>query len=440
MTARTTPLDEIVRAHRAGEHAGITSVCSAHPWVIRAAARHAARGGTPLLIEATCNQVNQHGGYTGLRPYDFVARVRDIATREALAPERLVFGGDHLGPNPWRDRDAEEAMAEAVDLVDAYVRAGFRKLHLDTSMGCAGEPAALDDEITAARACRLVEVAERVAAETDGPMPRYVIGTEVPPPGGADHVLERVTPTSAAATRRTIEVHREAFEARGLSDAFGRVLALVVQPGVEFGNANVRRYDPAGAGALSEVLDEHPGLVYEAHSTDYQGPEPLRRLVEDGFAILKVGPELTFVMREALYGLDLIATELVDGHGNRPLFGTMESLMVERPEHWRRHYAGTEAERRLLRHYSYSDRIRYYWNEPEARAALERLLAGLRGRIVPAPLFRQHLPRAEHLADRPLDPVEPVLEAIERTLDDYRFGCAGPPAWRASGPGAAVVA
>jgi CHAD domain-containing protein len=36
----------------------------------------------------------------------------------------------------------------------------------------------------------------------------------------------------------------------------------------------------------------------------------LAALVRDGFAILKVGPALTFALREALYGLDLIAAAL----------------------------------------------------------------------------------------------------------------------------------
>ncbi len=67
--------------------------------------------------------------------------------------------------------------------------------------------------------------------------------------------------------------------------------------------------------ALCAVLDDEPDLAFEAHSTDYQGRQPLRELVEDGFAILKVGPELTFALREALYGLDLIAGDLFPDRG-----------------------------------------------------------------------------------------------------------------------------
>ena len=74
----TTPLREIVRRHRSGEHVGITSVCSAHPLVLQAAVEHATETGGTVLIEATSNQVDQTGGYTGLRPDDFRdSRARD---------------------------------------------------------------------------------------------------------------------------------------------------------------------------------------------------------------------------------------------------------------------------------------------------------------------------------------------------------------------------
>jgi len=54
-------------------------------------------------------------------------------------------------------------MNKAEAMIVAYARAGFTKLHLDTSMGCAGEPFALDDATTAARAARLAAAAETQA-------------------------------------------------------------------------------------------------------------------------------------------------------------------------------------------------------------------------------------------------------------------------------------
>jgi D-tagatose-1,6-bisphosphate aldolase subunit GatZ/KbaZ len=416
-------LDALPRLRAAGTPRGITSVCSAHPIVLRAALRQARETGTPTLIEATCNQVNHEGGYTGMTPADFARQVARLAAAEACPMDRVSLGGDHLGPNPWRHLPADAAMAQAERMVAAYVAAGFRKIHLDASMGCAGEPSALDDATAAARAARLCAAAETAAAAAGGAAPRYVIGTEVPPPGGADHRLDSVTPTAPDAALRTVAVHREVFAAAGLADAFGRVIGLVVQPGVEFGNHNVIAYDRAAARALAGALESLPRLVFEAHSTDYQGPTPLRALVEDGFAILKVGPELTFVLREALYALDLVASDLLPDYGERPLMRAMEAAMLAAPGHWSRHYTGTPAAQRLLRHYSLSDRIRYYWPTDAAQAAAARLETALSGQCIPAPLLRQHMPWGTHLADAPLDVTDCLIARVADCLETYRTAC-----------------
>ena len=417
-------LTDLADLHHAGTPRGITSVCSAHPLVLRAALRHGRDTANTVLIEATCNQVNHQGGYTGMTPAGFADLVFSLAKAERCPPELIILGGDHLGPNPWRELPPVQALEHACQMISAYVTAGFRKLHLDASMGCAGEPAALDDETTAKRAAGLALQAEETAQTLGGPPPLYIIGTEVPPPGGADHALDQITPTSAAAARTTLQIHRKVFEETGLSDALSRVIGLVVQPGVEFGNRNVVAYDPTQTGELTKVLDDVEGLVFEAHSTDYQGEGPLSELVRDGFPILKVGPELTFALREALYALDLIASDLLPNYGDRPLFHTMEGAMLAAPKNWARHYDGTPAEQRLMRHYSLSDRVRYYWNAPAAQAAVNRLLEALRGQIVPMPLIWQHLPRAAHAADKPFDPEAILIERIRASLSTYHKACA----------------
>jgi len=418
-------LNQLATLRAEGHPLGVTSVCSAHPIVLRAALRHGRDHSSTVLIEATCNQVNHLGGYTGMTPADFAALVLRIAKEEGCPDNLIVLGGDHLGPNPWRDRVAEEAMVEAERMVAAYVDAGFRKIHLDASMGCLGEPAALDDETTAYRAARLAAVAETAARRAGGAMPVYVIGTEVPPPGGADHALTTIEPTEASAARRTIDIHRRIFAEAGLAEAFARAIGLVVQPGVEFGNHNVISYDRGRIDALKQVLEDEPQFVFEAHSTDYQGTRPLSALVEDGFPILKVGPELTFVLREALYGLDLIASDIVPDYGERPLYAAMEALMLAHPENWSRHYHGTEDEQRWLRHYSLSDRIRYYWTSEPAQSAVARLYGALAGKAVPLPLFWQHMPAAALFSDAPLDPEEVLVWRVTKSLAEYHAACGG---------------
>jgi D-tagatose-1,6-bisphosphate aldolase subunit GatZ/KbaZ len=199
------PLLEIPKAYHSGNAKGIASVCSAHPVVIEAALRLAKETGRCALIEATCNQVNQCGGYTGMTPMDFRSLAERIGAKVGLAMDQIILGGDHLGPNPWKGLSAEKAMAKAEAMIAAYAAAGFTKLHLDTSMGCANEPIALDDEITAERAAQLAVVAEANKSAID---PVYVIGTEVPVPGGALEDLDELVITSPDAVSITYKTHR----------------------------------------------------------------------------------------------------------------------------------------------------------------------------------------------------------------------------------------
>jgi D-tagatose 6-phosphate 4-epimerase len=402
--------------------AGVTSVCSAHPLVIEAALLHGARAARRVLIEATCNQVNQESGYTGMTPADFRGFVETIASRIGFDPSRIVLGGDHLGPNPWKGLPAEEALVRAEAMVAAYARAGFSKIHLDASMGCAGEPASVPDSVAAQRAARLAEVAEAAGA----PRPIvYVVGTETPAPGGAGDALE-VHVTEPDAARATIEAHEKAFRARDLEAAFSRVIALVVQPGVEFGASEVVRYNRAKARRLSAALDDLPQFVFEAHSTDYQTRGALAALVADGFAILKVGPALTFALREALYGLDHIAEALVGPADGDSLRDVMERAMTENPRHWAGYYGRGPTEQRLLRHFGLSDRIRYYWPTPQAVQAVDRLLERLGELRIPPPLVHQYLPGFDLNMDAPLTARDSICAAVGRVLRDYSAACAKP--------------
>jgi D-tagatose-1,6-bisphosphate aldolase subunit GatZ/KbaZ len=311
-------------------------------------------------------------------------------------------------------------------MIDVYVRAGFTKLHLDTSMGCAGESAALSDEITAGRAASLAQAAESAAG--DGQDPIYIIGTEVPVPGGAQHALDSLTVTRPEAALRTVEAHRRAFTALGLEKAFARAIGVVVQPGVEFSGAEVVAYQPEKARRLAASLAKMPEFVFEAHSTDYQPAAALAALVRDGFAILKVGPWLTFALREALYALDSIAQVLCAAPAEEGLPAAMEALMLREPENWRQYYEGSADELRVQRHFSFSDRIRYYWARPEAQAAVDRLFARLGERVIPEPLISQYLgvlyPAVAYGA-LPARPRELAIAAVWRILARYDRACRG---------------
>ncbi len=409
------PLLAIPEAYHRGEHMGMISVCSAHPLVIEATLDFAREQGNSVLVEATCNQVNQHGGYTGMTPMEFRHVVEEIAAKVNLETSKIMLGGDHLGPNPWKHLPAGEAMEKAEAMTRAYAEAGFSKLHLDTSVGCQGEPATLADEDVARRAARLAAISERHKGGLD---PVYVIGTEVPVPGGAAHGLDHVEPTKPEAVVQTYEMHKAAFRELGLQDAFSRVIALVVQPGVEFGNSGVIHFDARKAQALSVMLKAYPTIVFEAHSTDFQTGEGLHGLVENGFAILKVGPWLTFALREALYSLDGLA-DVLDGHAPKGrLMATVEQAMHVAPGYWLNHYSGNERELWLQRHFSFSDRIRYYWPAAAVGSAVDALLKRLADRRVPAPVRNQFFP-GYGLEAEPSTCRELLLEGVKDILRLY---------------------
>lgn len=425
-------LTKMVEQHKRGKANGIYAVCSAHPIVLEAAIRYAHANHTPLLIEATSNQVDQFGGYTGMTPADFRSFVCRLAESLDFSQDMLILGGDHLGPNRWQNLPAEQAMANADDLIKSYVAAGFKKIHLDCSMSCANDPVPLTDEIVAERAARLAKVAEETCMAHFGESDLvYVIGTEVPVPGGAHETLTDLAVTTPDAARATLQAHYHAFEKHGLEGIWPRIIALVVQPGVEFDHTHIIDYQPQKAVALSKMVEDYDTLVFEAHSTDYQTPQSLRQLVIDHFAILKVGPALTFALREALFSLAAIEEELLPAKACSGLRHVLESVMLDRPEYWQSHYHGDGNARRLARGYSYSDRVRYYWPDSQIDEAFERLVRTLADDPIPLPLISQYLP-LQYVKVREGDlsatPRELIINHIQDILQQYHCACLGAPA------------
>lgn len=424
-------LRALIARNRAGSGEAMPSVCSAHPDVIAASLLLAAGRQAPLLIEATSNQVNQFGGYTGMRPADFIRFVDDIRVRLALPRQEILFGGDHLGPQVWRSQPSDAAMRHARDLVEAYVLAGFTKIHLDCSEGCAGEPAQVSDAVSAARAAELAAICE--AAATNPSALSYIYGTEVPPPGGAraDEGGQGIVPTSPESARATVAEHRSAFTARGLEGAWERAVGLVVQPGLEFAPDHIHRFDPALPDPLSPILEDCPGLSFEAHSTDYQAADIYPVLGHRHFAVLKVGPALTRAYRQAVYALDMLCDWIGDGAQEQDLPRIMDALMLAEPASWHRHYSGDEEQLRRLRHFSYADRIRYYWNQPAAIEAIARLHARLGETRPPAMVLDQFfasavLARADDLASMVPDWRKALVYAqIQEALAPYFFSTEG---------------
>lgn len=432
---RQNPLKRIVELQKQGKNVGIYSVCSANGYVIEAALKRGLSDNSCVLIESTANQCDQNGGYTGMKPADFKKYVLDIAEKNGFDQNRIFLGGDHLGPLTFAYKDEPEAMADAEELIRHYVSAGFTKIHIDTSMKVNSDDpdVRLSDEIIAGRGARLAQVAEntyRQLAEKDPDAipPVYIIGSEVPIPGGAVGSEDNgVQVTKVEDFKNTVAAFKNAFQNAGLGqDVWERVIAVVVQPGVEEKDSGCTEYDREKAKDLMASIKEFPGLVFEGHSTDYQTKIKLRELVEDGVGILKVGPGLTFAMREAMFALENIEKELLFGTNTEPskFAETLDAEMLKNDKNWRKHYQGTELELRLKRKYSYSDRCRYYMPVPEVEKAADRLLSNLRTAGIPLNLLSQFMPIQytkvrEGLLEN--DPVALIEDRITNTIDEYLY-------------------
>ncbi len=427
------PLTKLVDIQKSGKAVGIYSACSANSFVIEAVLKKGLEDGSCVLIESTANQCDQFGGYTGMKPLDFRNYVYEIADNLGFDKNKLFLGGDHLGPLTWTKLNEEEAMKNSEVLIDAYVSAGFTKIHVDTSMKVNDDDpnVRLSDEIIAKRGVHLVKVAEnaykKLLETNPGAVePIYIVGSEVPIPGGSQAAKdEGVQVTKVEDFMATMNTFKDTFKKEGMIDVWDRVIGIVVQPGVEEKDSGCTEYDRNKATKLSAAIKEVPDLVFEGHSTDYQTKIKLREMVEDGVAILKVGPGLTFAAREALYALSFIEDEVCKvSHKETSNFREiLDEEMLKNNSHWIKHYHGTEDEIALKRKYSFSDRSRYYYATDAVKKAIDTLLYNLNDGC-PLNLLSQFMPlQYTKVREGKLDnnPKNLILDRIGNTIDEYLY-------------------
>lgn len=424
-------MKKMVQDRKAGKPAGVPSYCTANDIVIEALIRQAKELDVDILIEATANQVNQFGGYTGMKPADFRDFVYEIADRADYPHDRIVLGGDHLGPLTWVNEPEDSAMEKAETLVKLFVEAGYKKIHLDTSMRVADDPTdkPLTDETVARRGARLYQACEDSYQELlkknpDEKRPVFIIGSEVPIPGGAQEQEDSISVTKPEAVAATLEEYRKQFAGISDPEAFDNVIAIVVQPGVEFGDDEVFPYNRENAKILCDKIKTFDGIYMEGHSTDYQPPECLKEMVEDGVAVLKVGPALTFALRDGLFAMSEIEKVLVPESDQVKFPELLEKLMLEDTSKWAKYYHGTGKEIAIKRRFSLSDRARYYFAMPEIREAISKLVDNIDKEEIPTGLLYQYMPiQYKKVRDGKLkkDAKSLLMSFVMDAADDYNY-------------------
>lgn len=426
-------LKDIVKNQKEGGHAGCYSACTSNKWVIETVFEKAKEDDSFAVIEATANQVNQFGGYTGMKPADYKNMVFQIAEKVGFEKSKIILGGDHLGPLVWQKEDPDIAMKYSRQLIDEYIMAGYTKIHIDTSMRLSGDSLTerLSDEIIAERSAELYKQAKESflnykKQNPDAQEPVFIIGSEVPIPGGAEENEDSVAVTKTDDFIRTVEIFKEIYAKNGLS--FDDVVAVVVQPGVEFADDSVCEYDSQKTQDLVNALKNYNGLIFEGHSTDYQTKDCLREMVRDGVGILKVGPALTFAYREAIFALELIEKEI---YKTKPYVrlsnvrNTIENIMLDNPSNWEKHYHGTRTDIALSISFSYSDRCRYYMSERYVEEAVDVLVHNINNAKIPLTLISQYMPsQYKHLRNNKKTTVCAqwlIKDKIKDLINDYIY-------------------
>jgi len=141
---------------------------------------------------------------------------------------------------------------------------------------------------------------------------------------------------------------------------------------------------------------------------------------------LKVGPALTFALREAIFALANIEQALVSPDEQSQVMAVIDRVMLDEPDYWKKYYHATFSRSLIDLHFSLSDRIRYYWPHPHINHAVEALLHNLQAITLPLGLLSQFMPiQFERVMSGELGatPHELIIDKIQDVLRAYRYGC-----------------
>lgn len=329
---------------------GIPSFCTANFDVIDIIFKFAKLNQFPILLESTSNQVNQDGGYTGLKPKNFKNKIYKVASKYKIRKQKLFLGGDHLGPLPWKKLKESKAMENAKELVKQYVNAGFKKIHLDTAILCLNQKKLSREEVVS-RCAKLIKHIPKKKLNSIF----FVVGTEVPAAGGGDNVRPIVTKMNNI--KKDYLSYRK-FISKFLSNK-NQTFGLVVDPGIGFKNRTLTKSNFKKINQKKNFSLKN-NFVFEAHSSDYQSLADLKKLCNKNFKFIKVGPELTYFYMRAILFMEKVERNIFFKSSN--LKEVLSSQMDKNKKYWYKYYSKTKYDTEFLKLNSFLDRARYYWD------------------------------------------------------------------------------
>ena len=331
----------------------LPSFCTSNFDVLRSVVIFAKLNNLPILIESTSNQVNQFGGYTSLKPHQFYKKINGIATKLNYR-KKLIIGADHLGPLPWKHMGKKKAIENSIKLFKNIVNTGYDKIHIDTGIKIKGDQTLFKKMIY--DRCKIIynSIDKNKLRKVF-----FVFGTEVPIAGGSKIYKSKIT--SMASIILDFKFYKK------IKNSF----SLVVEPGLGFTNKKIY---PLKMNFFQKKknFSLKNNFTYEAHSTDFQNLKSLKKLVNNNFKFLKVGPELTYYFMKAILKMEII--EKFVYKKNVSNIKKIISKEMDRDKiNWIKYYFGNKTDIEYLKFNSYLDRSRYYWNKKNVINSLDKL-------------------------------------------------------------------
>ncbi|MCR8454674.1 MAG: class II D-tagatose-bisphosphate aldolase, non-catalytic subunit [Crenarchaeota archaeon] len=150
-------------------------------YVVISALKVASRLNAPIIFVASLNQVDVDGGYTGFTPGSFVKFVDDTIESQGLN-SRVIFQLDHCGP--WlkddhivKNYNYDEALNDVLRSVEEFIKAGFKLIHVDTTIDIERTNKTADIDTAIKRTVHLIDLIEDIA-RNHGIEVYYEIGSD----------------------------------------------------------------------------------------------------------------------------------------------------------------------------------------------------------------------------------------------------------------------
>jgi len=332
----------------------LPSFCTSNFDVIKAIILYAKVKNLPILIESTSSQVNQFGGYTNNKPYQFKNKIFKICSELNYPKKKIMLGADHLGPFPWLEYKGLTAWKNSINLLKSCIKSNYKKIHIDTCYDLKDQKKLSKKDIIK-KSLDLFKIAKKKNIF-------FVFGTETPFPGSMSNLKEGFTKVETL--KKEVNIYLKYFKTINYKSRF----AYVIEPRMSF--SHFKSSKPKILLLKKHVdFSKKKNFFFEAHSTDYQSQSVLRKLVLNNFKFLKVGPELTFFFLKAILAMEKIEKDF-SKYKKSKITKVLLLNMNKYPTYWQKYYKGSKSYIQKLLLQSQLDRIRYYWDKKEVSKSI----------------------------------------------------------------------